>query len=164
MTARTLSTTLCAVLVVLAASHAAAAGPPQHFVVSFDDHAFEAAEAAKVTAACGTPIGVDLKGKVVVNVLDKPTARGVVEIAAFGTRATYTNVETGATLAFTDAGPDVVRFDPATGHVQIAITGRSITGSGVIGRVVVDLQTGETLAVSGLEIGDYVELVCDAIA
>jgi hypothetical protein len=49
-----------------------------------------------------------------------------------------------------DTGPDLLKSDPKTGHVVTAITGRSIAGSGAIGRVVVDPDTGEVLSVSGL--------------
>jgi hypothetical protein len=48
-------------------------------------------------------------------------------------------------------------------NVVVAITGRSLTGSGVIGRVVVDLDTGEVLSVAGLAKGDFVENLCSEL-
>ena len=45
-----------------------------------------------------------------------------------------------------------------------AITGPSLTGSGVIGGVVIDLDTGETLHISRESVGSIVDQVCDAIA
>jgi hypothetical protein len=147
-------------LISLALAAAATAAPPTKTVISFDDPELEAAVARDLTAACGTPIAVDLSGKVEIIVLDKSTSAGAIEINAFETRGTFTNIETGATANLVDAGPDLVKYDPKSGHVVVAITGRSITGSGVIGRVVVDLDTGEVLSVAGLAKGDWIENIC----
>jgi hypothetical protein len=85
------------------------------------------------------------------------------EIDVFGTHATFTNVDTGATYSIVDVGPDIYSFDPATGHLTVAITGRSLTGSGVIGRVVIDLDTGEIVSSAGNPEGDWVENACTAL-
>jgi hypothetical protein len=151
---------LTAVLVTLALAAAATAATPSKTVVSFDDPALEAAIAGDLTKACGAPIAVDLSGKVEIIVLDKATTAGALEIDAYETRGTFTNTETGATARLVDAGPDLIKYDARTGHVVLAITGRSLTGSGVIGRVVVDLDTGETLSVSGLVKGDWIQNLC----
>jgi hypothetical protein len=144
----------------LALAFPAAAGKPVKFVVDLGTPANEAELAAIFTAACGAPISVAADGKVIVIVLDKPSARGVIEINAYEFHALVTNLSTGATTTIVDAGPDVLRIDPETGHLFVAITGRSTTGSGVIGRVVIDLDTGEVLSVSGNELGDPVEAIC----
>ena len=46
----------------------------------------------------------------------------------------------------------------------MAITGRSLTGSGVIGRTLVNLDTGEVVQESGRVVGSIVEQVCPIIA
>jgi hypothetical protein len=116
-----------------------------------------------LTDACGTPITVDSDGKVIVIILDKPGSRGVLEIDAYSFRASVTNNATGAIVEIVDAGPDLFKIDPKTGHLLLAITGRSTTGSGVIGRFVIDLDTGEVIAVSGLDTGDWIENLCAAL-
>jgi hypothetical protein len=151
---------LTTMLISLALTAAATAATPTKTVISFDDPELEAAIAKDLTAACGTPVAVDLSGKVEIIVLDKTTSAGAIEINAFETRGTFTNIETGATASLVDAGPDLLKYDPKSGHVVVAITGRSLTGSGVVGRVVVDLDTGEVLSVAGLVKGDWIENIC----
>jgi hypothetical protein len=150
---------------VITLAHVAAAGSarPGMTVISFDDPELEAEIAADLTAACGAPIAVDLSGKVEIIALNKSAQAGAIEINAYETRGTFTNTVTGAKAMLVDAGPDLLKYDAKTGHVVVAITGRSITGSGVIGRVVVDLDTGEVLSVKGLAKGDFVENLCSEL-
>ena len=147
-------------LVMLALAFPAAAGKPVRFVVDLGTPANEAELAAFLTDACGAPIAVDAEGKVIILVLDKPRPRGIVEINAYEFHALVTNLATGATTTIVDAGPDRFLIDQKTGHLLLAITGRSTTGSGVIGRFVIDLDTGEVVAVSGLELGDPAQAIC----
>jgi hypothetical protein len=154
---------ISAAVITLALAITATAANPSKTVISFDDPELEAAIAADLTAACGAPIAVDLSGKVEIIVLDKSKQAGAIEIDAYETRGRFTNTATGATATLVDAGPDLFKYDSKTGHVVVAITGRSITGSGVVGRVVVDLDTGEVLSVSGLEKGDFIENLCSEL-
>jgi hypothetical protein len=62
-----------------------------------------------------------------------------------------------------DVGPDIYSFDRTTGNLIVAITGRSLTGSGVIGRVVIDTVTGEVISSAGNPQGDWVENACAAL-
>ena len=149
-------------LVALALALPAVAGKPVKSVVDLGTPANEAQLAAFLTEACGAPIRVDATGKLIIIVLDKPNARGNLEINAYEFHALVTNLATGATTTIVDAGPDLFRIDPTTGHLLLAITGRSTTGSGVIGRFVIDLDTGEVVAVSGLEVG-FPDAICDAL-
>ena len=48
--------------------------------------------------------------------------------------------------------------------MTIAITGHSTTGSGVIGRTVVDLDTGEIISSNGKVLGDFFTKLCAALA
>lgn len=139
----------------------ATAGKPSREVIDLDDPVLEAEEAASLTEACGTEIDADFSGRIIVLVFDKPVSEGVVELNVFHIDVTFTNPETGAALSIHDVGPDVsfVRDD----QVFVAITGRSITGSGVIDRVVIDLETGEAVFEAGRPVGDYVETVCEAL-
>lgn len=151
---------LALAVLTLALAFPAAAGKPVRFVVDLGTPENEASIAAFLTDACGTPIGVEADGKVIVIVHDKPRPRGVVEINAYEFHALVTNLATGATTTIVDAGPDLFKFDSKTGHLLLAITGRSTTGSGVIGRFVIDLDTGEIVHVSGNELGDPAQAIC----
>jgi hypothetical protein len=148
----------------LVAVASAGAARPERITFSFDDPVYEAGVAADLTAACGFAVGVDMSGKVEIVVLDKPTERGVVEINSYSSRALFTNVLSGTSVSLVDAGPDLVSFDGRTGELQLAVTGRALTGSGVIGRVVFDLTTGEIVFQAGLEQGDWIENVCAALS
>jgi len=139
----------------------AVAGKPSRDVIDLDDPVLEAEEAAFLTEACGTEIDVDFSGRIIVLVFDKPASAGVVELNVFHIDVTFTNPETGATLSIHDVGPDVNFI--RDGKLFVAITGRSITGSGVIGRVVIDLETGEAVFEAGRPVGNYVENVCEAL-
>jgi hypothetical protein len=150
-------------ILMLVLAFPAAAGKPTKVVVDLGTPANEADLAAFLSDACGVPIAVEADGKVIIIVLDKPQRRGVVEINAYEFHALVTNLTTGATTTIVDAGPDLFKIDPTTGHLLLAITGRSTTGSGVIGRFVIDLETGEVVAVSGNVLGDPAQVICAEI-
>ena len=137
----------------------AAAAKPTQFRVSLDDPGLEAEIAADLTAACGAPIAADTNGFVLVKLFDRKGGGGPIEINVFHLTATFRNLATGATASLLDVGPDRVTVD-RDGNVIVAIIGRSLTGSGVIGRVVVDAATGAVLSSSGRAVGDWVENVC----
>jgi len=150
---------VAAVICALALLSSAAAARPEIFTFSFDDPAIEANEAAFVSGICGFPVTVDLEGKVVVHVF----ADGrTLEIDNYNIRGLYTNPANGETWKLVDAGPDI--FFVRDGKVFVAVTGRSLTGSGVIGHVVIDLDTGAAVFTAGNDRGFYVDAICSALA
>jgi hypothetical protein len=84
-----------------------------------------------------------------------------VEVNIFHVVLTYTN-SAGETWVTRDVGPDHVTIDQ-NGDLILAITGRAITGSGYIGHVVVNLDTGETLLIAGKEGGNLNAAACEAL-
>jgi hypothetical protein len=138
---------------------AATAATPTQFRVSLDDPVLEADLAASLTAACGTAVAADTNGFILVKLFDRKGGGGPVEMNVFHLTATFRNVATGATTSLLDVGPDRITFD-RKGNLIVTIIGRSLTGSGVIGRVVVDAATGAVLSSSGRGVGDWVENVC----
>lgn len=146
---------LCA----LGLTAAAGAARPEIFRVSFDDPAIEAEEVAFVSELCGFPVEVDLEGKVVIHVFD---GGRTIEVDNYNIRGLYTNPANGETWRLVDAGPD--RVYVRDGQIFIGITGRSFSGSGVIGLVVIDMATGEVVFTAGNDVGFYVETLCPAIA
>jgi hypothetical protein len=155
---RFLRTAVALAVVGLTLAAAASAAQPTREFVSLDDPAIEAEISAFLTAQCGTEIAVDLSGHVIVLVFTDKNGDFVRELDVFEIRGTFTNVETSETTTIVDAGPDIVTLKDDT--LFVAITGRSVTGSGVIGRVVVNLETGETVFVAGKRLGDFVENLC----
>jgi hypothetical protein len=143
----------------LAFSATAAAAKPVQFRVSLDDPELEADLVADLTAACGAPIAADTNGFVLVKLFDRKGGGGPLEINVFHLTATFRNLATGATAALLDVGPDRVTLD-RNGNVIVTIIGRSLTGSGVIGRVVIDAATGTVLSSSGHAVGDWVANAC----
>ena len=130
--------------------------------IDLDDPAEEANASAFMTAACGFPVAVDIEGRVTVHVFLDRNGEWLREIDKWWIRDVFTNVETGASILLKDVGPDVIRVD-RQGRFTVALTGRSLTGSGVIGRVVIDIDTGEVLHSSGKEVGSIADQVCAAI-
>jgi hypothetical protein len=122
---------------------------------------FSEEEAQFASQACGFPIEAVVRGHVITTIFSEgPNPH--VAIDRFNIRITYTNPETGETFTLTDAGPDIESED------TVAVIGHSITGSGVIGRVVFDLETGEILFEAGRRVnagdGAYITAVCEALA
>lgn len=136
---------------------------PLKMTIDLDDPGEEADASAFLTDACGFGVAVDIEGSVTLHVfLDRDGEWGR-EIDKWWIRDTFTNVETGASILLKDVGPDVIRVD-REGRLTVAITGRSLTGSGVIGRVVIDADTGEVLHIAGKDVGSIADQVCDAIS
>jgi hypothetical protein len=153
---------LCLVLAAIVAGPAGAAKPTK-FVIDLDDPALEAELSGVLTDACGAEIVADTRGHVIVLLFAGRRGDVRPEIDVFGSHFAFRNVETGATYTIVDVGPDIYFIDPSTGHLVVAITGRSLTGSGVIGRVVIDTVTGEVLSVAGNDQGDWVANACAAL-
>lgn len=156
---RRLAFITAALVGVLSLATTASAARPEVFQISFDDPAIEADEVAFVSGICGFPVEVDLAGKVVVHLFD---GGRMVEVDNYNIRGLYTNPANGKTWKLVDSGPD--RLYVRDGELFVGITGRSLTGSGVIGLVVIDLATGETVFTAGNDRGFYVDTICAALA
>lgn len=134
---------------------------PTKETVDLDDPQSEADWSAFMTEACGFPVAVDFEGSVTYHTFVDRHGEWSHAIDKWWVRDRFTNVESGASILLKDVGPDIWRVN-AAGQLTIAITGRSLTGSGVIGRVLINLDTGETVS-SGKEVGSIVDQVCPAI-
>lgn len=156
---RRLALFIAAFLCVLGLTATASAARPEVFKFSFDNPDIEADEAAFVSGICGFPVEVDMEGKVVIHLFD---GGRMVEIDNYSVRGLYTNPANGKTWKLVDSGPD--RVYVRNGELFLGITGRSITGSGVIGLVVIDLATGEAVFIAGNDRGFYVDTICAALA
>jgi hypothetical protein len=140
-------------------SHAAWGAGPETFRIDASEISEDESDFA--SDACGFTVEANLRGHIVVSVFPDD-ARPIREIARFSIRATYKNPATGETYRLVDAGPDLFK------NGTVAVTGRSITGSGVIGRVIFDTETGDILFEAGHRVnegdGAYIDAVCEALA
>ena len=150
---------LMAGLLSLALATPAFAAKPSKEVFSLDDPAAEAFYSALLSGACGVPVKADFEGTVTVHVFTDRHGDFKREIDKYWIRDTFTNTETGATVLLRDVGPDII-WVGRDGNTYIALTGRSLTGSGVIGRTVFNFDTGELLSQAGKEVGSIIDQVC----
>jgi hypothetical protein len=103
----------------------------------------------------GDVLRTDVTGWVQVRAFDRSGNRNV-ELDVFHLLITYTT-SAGETFVFRDVGPDHYYLD--NGELIVAASGRS-TGTGVIGHVVINLDTGVVEFTAGKAFGDIDELAC----
>jgi hypothetical protein len=151
--------TLLAALVVGTAS----AAPPTKETFDLDDPGAEAFWSEVLTEECGFDVIADFEGTVTVHTFDRATGRGKIQIDKYWIRDTFTRVSTGKTITLNDVGPDLWSYSPE-GVLMIALTGRSLTGSGVIGRVVINTETGDVEHMAGKPVGSLAEQVCPMLS
>jgi hypothetical protein len=111
------------------------------------------------TVECGGGkiLDVHLEGWVQVRVFPQPSNRNV-QLDIFHHVFTFTN-SAGDTFVWNDVGPDHVYLD---GNFLVAVVGRS-GGTGLIGRLVINLDTGEVEFSAGKEIQDIFTLACELL-
>jgi hypothetical protein len=132
---------------------------PSREVIDIGTPADEAADAAFISELCGFPITVDTEATVTVHIFTSGQGEFTREIDKYIIRETFTNPATGESVTLHDVGPDIVWIN-RDGEVMLAQIGRSLTGSGYIGRVVTNLDTGETVLVAGKNAGTLEEQIC----
>jgi hypothetical protein len=150
-------------LMSLALAAPALAAKPTREVINLATPEGLAADSEFVTTLCGFDVVASGTGRVIVHVFTDNSGAFRREIDGYLIDETFTNVETGASVTLHDVGPDLV-WVGRDGSLYLAITGRSLTGSGNIGRVLVNLDSGETLSISGKDLGSLDVLICEALA
>lgn len=121
-----------------------------------------------VDSACGVDLETSVAGHVILSTWFDAEGNPVRQIDRYATRFVFSNPETGAWYRFADAGPDIFHFDWEAGTITQSLIGRSATGSGYAGKVtlLLDLegnQIGDPIKIAGVELGDWVQNVCDAL-
>jgi hypothetical protein len=99
-------------------------------------------------------------GWISVRFFPQPKNRNV-ELDNFHVVLTYRN-SAGQTYTFVEAGPAHVWFDFDTQQFFVALIGRS-AGSGLLGRLVVNLDTGEVVFFAGNPVGPSDDTACEAL-
>jgi hypothetical protein len=138
-----------------------AGAKPEHSRTDVSSPAYEAEIETLALAVCGFPIDFEATGHIITTVFSNPNSP-IVQIDRYRLSETFS--ANGKTLVVhVDAGPDIAFLDDE-GNLLVALTGRSITGSGVIGRTVVNTTTGEVVFQAGREMGDFIETLCTTLA
>ena len=148
-------------LLVLAASPVAAVTPLKitSDLANPDD---DAAMSAALTDYCGAPIQAVSGGTETFHLVEAADGTFKHAIDKWQIHDSFTNLETHVTLLIHDVGPDHYWIGK-DGHLYVAVIGRSLTGTGVIGRVVIDIDTGELVSQVGKDVGSFFDQVCDAL-
>ena len=150
---------IAALLSVLGTGSVSAAKPDM-FVIDVSTPEFEADQEAFFLEACGYPIDFEGSGHIITHVFND-NAR-LIAITNFRLFETFS--ANGKTVVVRpDSGPDRI-WVGQDGNVYLAIVGRSVTGSGVIGRTVINLSTGEFVSSNGHELGDFLAMLCEELA
>ena len=103
-----------------------------------------------VDAACGVDLETSVEGHVILSSWFDSEGNLLREIDRYGTRFAFRNPETGEWYRFTDAGPDIFHVDWEAGTITQLL----------------DLdfnQIGDPIKIAGVELGDWVENVCEAL-
>ena len=149
-------------LLALVSAGSTLAAKPTREVIDLGTPEALAADSAFVTALCGFDIVASGPSQVIVHVFTDNSGVFKREIDSYQILETFTYVETGASVTLHDVGPDLV-WVGRDGTLFLAMTGRSLTGSGYIGRVLVNLDSGETLSSAGSNRGSLEDLICAAL-
>jgi len=113
-----------------------------------------------ITCAGGATLVAHFEGWLQTRTFGQPANRNIL-LDVIHVTTTFTN-SAGETFAFTDVGNDRVYTD-TNGDLVVALTGRisgSPAGFGAIGRLVVNLETGEVEFIAGQQLGD---VGCEAL-
>jgi hypothetical protein len=148
-------------LIATLASPAAAAKPSRE-VIDIGTPADEAVVGAIFTELCGFPVTASIESRVTVLVFTGRDGEFRRELDIYASMDILLN-GSGGSVTLHDLGPDVFWLS-RDGALLYAAVGRSLTGSGYIGRVVVNLDTGEELLVAGKIVGTLEEQVCEPLA
>ncbi len=127
-----------------------ATGNGKKFVLPID-------EEDVLDCGAGQVLAVHFKGWIQFRVFAEPVKRNV-ELDVFHIVGIFTNTA-GKTYRFNDVGPDHYYLED--GNLIIASSGR--IGGGIIGRIVTNLTTGETVFVAGKEFAGVEALACAAL-
>jgi hypothetical protein len=157
---------LSAATLLVVSAGAAFAAPPTREIIDIGTPEIEALISANLSSVCRFDISVDADATIAVMVFSNNDGTFRREIDVGQIKWTLTNDATGASIHTHNVGPDIfwVNRDGVPMH---AIIGRSYVaheGSGFIGRVLLNADTGEVLAFAGRLTGDIQQLVCNPLA
>ena len=164
MVARRSVAAVAALILMTMLAQPAGAAPPERIDISTAEEL--AFISAQLTRECGFTVTAVAAEGFILNFERERSGEGRQWVAKsiYHTRFVTVESEWGSVTAERDIGPDIVYFD-RDGDLMLAQMGRSITGSGMIGRVVRNLETGKVEQRSGRTLTeDPIGDVCAALA
>ena len=136
------------------------AAPPTITIIDVSSEEYETDTEDGVSDHCGFPIDFEATGHIIVHEFNGNPR--LVEIDNFRLFETFS--ANGKTVVVQpDSGPDRL-WVGSDGDLYLAIVGRSVTGSGVIGRTVVNLSEFELVSSHGRDLGDFFAFLCSELA
>jgi hypothetical protein len=162
MRGRLSSAAMLALLMTAALAAPALAGKPTREVIDIGTPADEAIWGAYMSTLCGFTITASIESTVTVHVFTDRDGEFKREIDKYLSWDTFTNPATGASVTLHDLGPDLFWIN-RDGELMQAIVGRSLTGSGYIGRFVINLDSGEVVHISGRYVGTFEDQICEPL-
>lgn len=164
MTRRTWVAVVAAALALsIALPSVALAAKPYREVIDLGTPDAEREASEFVTEACGFSVEASFDSRMIMHVFFDQQGAFKREIDNYLSWLTFTNPATGTSVTLHDVGPDLVWFSK-DGSLLIASIGRSLGGSGYIGRLVFNLDTGEVVFVAGRFVGSGYDQVCVPLA
>ena len=152
---------ILAALVAMLASPVAAGEPQKPFIFDLNDPDLDVDDSIWWTAQCEFPVTAELSGHIIFHNAKKGAVKF---ITVYHTAEILTSA--WGSYRLHDIGPDIEYV--RNGVSYVAIIGRSITGSGVIGRTVINLDTGEVdwngRLVGDQVLGNFSAPICRALA
>ena len=147
------------------AAPALAAGPTRE-IIDVGTPEIEGLISEHLSATCGFEISVDAEATIAMMVFSNNDGTFRREIDTTQLKWTLTNVETGVSLRIHGSGPDIIWVN-RDGVTMLATIGRAYLaheGSGFIGRLLINVDTGEVLSFPRHLTGDIAQLVCVPLA
>ena len=160
MLRRISSAAILALLFGTLAAGSALAAKPDRIVIDVSSAEYEAETEAGLSRDCGFPIDVESTGHIIIHVFNNNPR--MVEIDNYRLFETF-SANGKSIVVRPDSGPDRV-WVGSDGDVYLAIVGRSVTGSGVIGRTVYNLTDMEFVSSHGNDLGDFLAFLCSELA
>jgi hypothetical protein len=148
---------LSAVTVLVLSAGAAFAAPPTITVIDFSQ--FEPFAEADWLAECGFAVDVEFEGRIIIHEFSGPR---LVEVDNWRTFMSYSANGKTFVAAHPLASPDIFWIG-GDGALYHAIAGRA-PFNGLIGRVVLNEDTGEVVSSHGLVIDNPIDDICAALA
>jgi hypothetical protein len=160
-----LSLAIGALLALTLAGPALAARPTRE-IIDVGTPEIEALISEHLSETCDFEISVDADATIAVMVFSNNDGSFRREIDGAQLKWTLTNAATGVSIGIHSVGPDIY-WVTRDGVTMLASIGRAYLphdGSGFIGRLLVNLDTGEVLASPSHMTGDIAQLVCAPLA
>jgi hypothetical protein len=155
-----------AVMATLTLAGPAFAARPTREIIDVGTPEIEVLISAHMSDVCGFEVSVDADAKIAVMVFSNNDGTFRREIDTAQIKWTLTNVSTGVSINVHNVGPDIIWVN-RDGVTMLASIGRAYVaheGSGFIGRILVNLDTGEVVAFPRHLTGDIQQLVCAPLA